>query len=481
MKKLFIYIGFIALLAGCQKQLTEVPKSFISKANYYKNASDAQTAITGAYAALADNYGINYWLFLVNHADYEEGRGSQAPISVFSQILDVANIGRAGDVWSTFYRTINRANSILENVPGITMDDAVKNRILAEAHFLRAQAYFNLVRGFGPVPLKIKESVDVSQINAPRSSENDVYALIIDDATAAVNGLPAAVGAETGKASKWAAKMLLANVYLTREKWAEAAKEADDIIKSGVYTLVGVQKPDDFYKIFAAVTSSEDVLSIHHSDSRQSTLPSYLHRPNTPPYNYSSGGVYAWLPNMKSFLATWDDKDLRKNFNLYRKYLGPTGDSVALPSATPVLFKKFITGTSGLATFSDPIYRYAEAFLIFAEADCMANGGPTPLGLERLNWIRRRGYGYTPSAPSPIDFTAGMNQEQFRDTVLKERALEFIVEGKRWHDLKRTGTVKKAMGLVGRTVIDARLLWPIPQEEIENNDAISQADQNPGY
>ncbi|ANH83932.1 hypothetical protein A8C56_13835 [Niabella ginsenosidivorans] len=481
MKRIIIYIGFIALLGSCKKQLTEIPKSFISKANYYKNASDAQTAITGVYSSLADNYGINYWLFLVNHSDYEEGRGSQAPISVFSQILDVANIGRAGDIWSSFYQTINRANSVLENVPGIDMDETAKNRILAEAHFLRGMSYFNLVRGFGPVPLKTKESVDISQVDVPRSPEDEVYKLIIEDATAAVNGLPESVGSETGKASKWAAKMLLANVYLTREQWADAAKEADDIIKSGVYTLVSVQKPDDFYKIFAVTTSSEDVLSIHHSDSRQSTLPSYLHRPNTPPYNYSSGGVYAWLPNMKSFLATWDDQDLRKSFNLYTKYLGPGGDSVLLPSATPVLFKKFITEASGLATSSDPVYRYAEALLIFAEADCMANGGPTDLALERLNWIRRRAYGYSPLAPSVADFKPGMNQEQFRDTVLKERALEFIVEGQRWNDLKRTGTVKKAMGLVGRTVIDARLLWPIPQEEIDNNGALSQADQNPGY
>ena len=158
------------------------------------------------------------------------------------------------------------------------MDEAAKNRILAEAHFLRAMAYFNLVRGFGPVPLKTSESVNISTIGASRSAEDAVYSLITDDAIAAVNGLPESVGAETGKASKWAAKMLLSQVYLTREKWSDAAKEADDIIKGGQYTLVKVQQPDDFYKIFAVATSTEDILSIHHSDSRQSNLPGYLHR-----------------------------------------------------------------------------------------------------------------------------------------------------------------------------------------------------------
>lgn len=482
MKKIiFIIIGLAIVISSCKKQLTEVPKDFISKANFYKDGADAQSAITGAYSSLADNYGITYWLFLVNHADYENGRGSQAPISVFSQILDVANIGRAATIWSSFYATINRANSVLDNVPQINMDDATKNRILAEAHFLRAMAYFDLVRGFGPVPLKTTESVDISTEASPRKSVDSVYALIIKDGIEAENGLPESVGDETGRASKWAAKMLLAEVYLTRENWADAAKEADDIISSGKYSLVRVQKPDDFYKIFAAVTSSEDIFSIHHSDSRQSALPGYLHRPNTPPYNYSSGGVYAWLPNMKSFLSTWDNRDLRKSFNLYTKFLGPNGDSVSLPSATPILFKKFITDPSGLSIYSDPIFRYTEAFLIFAEADCMANKGPTDLALERLNMIRRRAYGYDPNVSSPVDYSSGMTMDNFRDTVLMERAYSFIVEGKRWWDLKRTGTVKTAMGLVGRTVIDARLLWPIPQAEIDNNSEISQADQNPGY
>lgn len=482
MKKIIIiFIGITIVISSCKKLLTEVPKDFISKTNFYKNAADAQSAITGAYSSLADNYGITYWLFLVNHADYEKGRGSQAPISVFSQILDVANIGRAATIWSSFYQTINRANSVLDNVPQINMDDAVKSRILAEAHFLRAMAYFNLVRGFGPVPLKTKESVDISSVASPRMPVDSVYYLIIKDGMAAENDLPESVGAETGRASKWAAKMLLAEVYLTRENWTEAAKEADDIINSGQYSLLRVQKSDDFYKMFATVTSSEDILSIHHSDSRQSPIPGYLHRPNTPPYNYSSGGVYAWLPNMNSFLATWDNRDLRKNFNLYTKYIGPNGDSVSLPSATPILFKKFITDPSGLSIYSDPIFRYTEAFLIYAEADCMANHGPTTLALERLNMIRRRAYGYDPTLPSSVDYASGMSMNDFRDTVLMERAYEFIVEGKRWWDLERTGTVKTAMGLVGRTVIDARLLWPIPQAEIDNNSNISQQDQNPGY
>lgn len=481
MKKLLTIILLIGFFSSCDDLLEEVPNDFISRANFYKNATDAEAAVTGAYSSFYNNYGITYWLFLVNHADYENGRGSQAPISDFSQVLDVGNVGRAASIWSSFYITINRANSILENVPGIEMDENLKKQFLAEAHFLRAMSYFNLVRGFGPVPLKTKESTDVSTIGAVRAPEEAVYELIIEDCNMAINGLPESVGEETGRASRYAAKMLLAEVHLTLGNWAEAAKEADDIIKSNRYTLVRVQEPGDFYNIFAVSTSTEDIMSIHHNSSKGSSLPGYLHRPSTPPYNYSSGGVYAWLPNEASFLTTWDPADLRKDFNLYTQYIGPNGEWVDLPASTPVLFAKFITDPTGLSIYSDPIFRYAEAFLIFAEADAMANGSPTTAAVERLNVIKRRAYGLDPHAPSQVDYPAGMSLEAFRETVLMERAYEFIVEGKRWHDLKRTGTVKETMAKVGRTVIDERLLWPIPQEEIDNNPDLTQADQNPGY
>lgn len=475
---LLITTGF---LCSCKKLLQETPRDFITSSNFYRNGSDAQAAITGAYSSLAASYGITYWLFLVNHADYENGRGSQAPISNFGKVLDPANVLRTENIWASFYQNINISNSVLANVANINMDSQTKTRILAEAHFIRALSYFDLVRGFGAVPIKSKPSTNISSEKAHRAPVDSVYQFIINDALAAQNGLPESVGPQTGQASLWADKMLLAEVYLTIGVWDSAAQEADDIINSGRYQLVRVSVPGDFYKIFAVQTSSEDIFSIHYDQSMQSSLPNYLSRPHTPPYNYSGSGVFAWLPNMKSFLATWDGKDLRQSFNLYTKYIGPNGDSVSLPSTTPILFGKFITDPQGFSDYSAPIFRYAEAFLIYAEAACMANGGPTRMALERLNAIRRRAYGFDPTAPSPFDYPSGMSRDAFRDTVLTERAKEFIVEGKRWWDLKRTGTAQQAMEAVGRSFISARLLWPIPQEEIENNPAIPQQDQNPGY
>lgn len=483
MKRYIIFILFLTIFSSCENVLNEVPKSFVSKANYYQNEADAEGAILGAYAVISpDYYEITYYLMEVLHADYLNGRGSQATISNFDHVLDATNIGRVSTNWSKLYLGINRANAVLNNVPNIVnISAATKARILAEAHYLRAAAYFNLVKNWGPVPIKTKESTDLSELAAPREPESNVYDFIISDAIAAEKDLPESVGTDTGKASKWAAKMLLAQVYLTQEKWSLAAEKTNDIINSGKFSLVGVSVPDDFYKIFAVATSTEDIMSVHHSATKGSGLPGYIHRSNAYPYNYG-GGVYAWLPNMNSFIGnSWDSKDMRKEFNLYTTYKNDKGETVSLPSDTPVLFKKFITNSSGLTTYGVPIYRYAETLLMYAEAACMAENGPSDLALERLNMVKRRAYGYNPNSVSPVDYPSGLTKEAFRDVVLKERGYEFIIERQRWWDLKRTGRVKAAFAAVGKTFIDERYLWPIPQNEINNNPALSQADQNPGY
>ena len=487
MKKIVLsVIGIGLLFTSCESMLDEVPKDFVSKNNYYQNETDAQGALNGAYGVLApDFYGIDAYIMEVLHSDLILGRGSQAPISYMDQLLDQQNIGRAANFWSTLYSGINRANAVLNNVPQIeNISEDARTRILAEAHFLRALAYFELVRAFGPVPIKMNESTDLSELESPRRPESEVYDLIISDAQAAEAGALDDVGDATGQVSKSAAKMLLAHVYLTLGDWDAAATKAEEVINNGKYSLVRVQEPDDFYQIFAGNTSSEDIMSVHHSEIAQSAVTTYLHMGNNFPYNYSSSGYYAWIPNTTNSLLSddqWDDADLRKAFNLYTEYQDANGNWVALPGTTPVLFKKFITSNNGLRTYSIPIYRYTEAFLFYAEAACRAAGGPSPLALERLNMIKRRAYGYDPNTASPVDYAAGLSEEDFVDAVLNERAYEFLVERRRWWDLKRTGKVKEAFDAVGRPIIDERLLWPIPENEINNNPALSQADQNPGY
>jgi len=446
MKRIILYLFTIIFFTSCSDMLDEVPKSFVSKANYYQNEADAEGAIAGAYDALQNNfYGINNYLMTELHGDFLFGRGSQAPISLFDQVLDQRNIGRCASNWSSFYRAVNRANAVLDNVPGIEdINSEVQSRILAEAHFLRALAYFELVRGWGDVPIKTSESIDLTTVEAPRESASKVYELILQDCMAAESGL-GEVGEETGRASKWAAKMLLAHVYLTLEDWQNAATKAMDVLNNGPFSLVTVEKPDDFYNIFATITNPEDIMSVHHSETKTSTIPTFIHRARAYPYNYGTSGYFAWLPDLNSFIGdNWDENDLRKSFNMYTEYQNADGEWVSLPNTVPILFKKFITNADGISLYSVPIYRYTEAFLFYAEASCMAEGSPSAEALEKLNMIKRRAYGLDPAVASAIDYPAGMSKEDFIDAVLQERAYEFLLERRRWYDLKRTGRVVEA-------------------------------------
>jgi hypothetical protein len=483
MKKITIILLSIILFSACENMLDEVPRSFVSKANYYQNEADAEGAIAGAYASLqSDFYGITYYLMVELHGDYINGRGSQAPISIMNQVLDQTNIGRCASDWNVLYSAVNRANAVLNNVPNIVdINSETQTQILAEAHFLRALAYFELVRGWGAVPIKTSESIDLTALEAPREPEGKVYELIIQDCLAAESGL-GEVGDQTGRASKWAAKMFLAHVYLTIENWAGAAEKSLDVINNGPFSLITVEQPDDFYKMFAVDTHSEDIMSLHHSETKGSTIPTFIHRARAYPYHYGTAGYYAWLPDMNSFIGdSWDDNDMRKSFNLYTEYQNEDGEWVSLPSTIPILFKKFTSNTDGISLNSVPVYRYTEAFLFYAEASCMTEGSPSSLALETLNMIKRRAYGFDPTTASTVDYPDGMSKTDFRDAVLQERAYEFLVERRRWFDLKRTGKVKEAFAAAGKNVIDERLLWPIPENEINNNPAINQADQNPGY
>src|SRR5690606_6859243 len=131
-----------------------------------------------------------------------------------------------------------------------------------------------------------------------------------------------------------------------------------------------------------------------------------------------------------------------------------------------------------------PIYRLSDALLIFAEADAKATNTVSEAAMEALNKVHRRAYGYVPSTPSEVDFNAGdYTVDTFVDLVIRERGYEFIYEGKRWLELKRTGKVDELISYgKGKSVTEKHLLWPIPLSETNYNNAIDPVtNQNPGY
>ncbi|MFD2934184.1 RagB/SusD family nutrient uptake outer membrane protein [Spirosoma flavum] len=489
MKRFLIVITSLSLLAlpGCKDVLTEVPRANLSQANFYQSRADLIAGLNAVYSIMRNGnyYGTNYPAQLEGLTDYLISRGTQTPVSEY-QGLDGTNIARTNAIWGQIYQAINGANIILKTAPGIAMADADRNPILGEARFLRALNYYNLIRNYAAVPIHTEPTEDLNQLGGKRQPVAEVYKVIITDLLEAEKTLPATTK-EIGRPTLWAAKTLLADVYLTNERWAEARDKADEVILSKAYSLVEVKVSDDFERLYGAslVTTTEEIFYLKYAQlaTQGWNYVAYLYpadNPNAP------GGVRAHFskPDLP-LIKNWDDKDLRKSFNLFSTYPNRAGVLTSLPAAEPLGFRKYKDPNAVNVGSDCPILRYADALLIYAEAASQAGSGPTPLALERLNMVHRRAYGYPSTTASPVDLLAtGLTATAFRELVLTERAYEFMLEFKRWHDLKRLGTDRlKAIikAAKGKDVATAHLLWPIPIQEIDNNPDIEPADQNPGY
>lgn len=488
MKKLAaIYIIFTGLtLIQCEDPLTEDPPNFLVNENFYTNEADALSALNAVYSVLNTGGGfpaIWFMSLLENRAEYSNGRGSQIPISTYDVPLDNSNQSRSFGVYNDLYIGINRANAVLDNVPGIDMDENLKVQYLAEARFLRAFFYSNLVKYWGGVPLRDIEFTNLDQIPQPRASVAETWEFIINDITTALPNLPPSFpDGQSGRVTSWAARMLLADAYLNTENWAGARDLADEVIANGPFSLIEVEEADDFLQIFGpeVITHPEDIWSAHYSATNGHNIPTFIHDRDL---GYSVGGFRAWLPVENSIVGNWDTNDLRQEFNIYR-FRVIEGDTVFVNQQTPVLFRKYRdpdATDSNNARNNIPFFRLAEAYLIYAEAASEANGGPDALALERLNMIRRRGYGLDLNSISPEDYAAGLSASEFKERVLNERAYEFVLEMKRWNDLLRTGRAQETVEATGKAWSDVSLLFPLPINEINNNPALSPSDQNPGY
>ncbi len=475
--KVFILLCII-VLTSCEESLIEKPKSIVVE-TFFNTAAEVESATNAIYTPLRSTNFTVYETTLECQADYAYGRGSWAPLHEYQGFND-ANINRVGGLWTAFYLSIRNANLVIGNAPkGKAISEPDVNKYVGEAKFLRAFNYFQLVRNWAGVPLRTEENMN--DIDLAKSTPEQVYNLIVADLKVAESSLPDKP-AQTGRPSKWAAKTLLADVYLNQKKYNDARDKADEVIKSGKYALVPVNTPEDFQiNVFGPdlVTTTEEIFFFKYA--RQISQGNYMlwitNHPSTKLFSF--GGAYVvYGETTNPFYKAWDGDDLRKGlWNKVNIGLGPN-TVISSKFADPNAISQNGAGND------DPVYSFADILLIYAEAAAKAVNGPTAEAMEALNIVHRRAYGYNPKVVSDVDFDlSDYNAETFEDLVLNERAYEFLYLGKRWLDLKRTGKVKATiLKEKGIKVLDKHLLWPIPNSEINYNKALDPiVDQNPGY
>lgn len=464
-------------MAGCSKILEKSPESNFTPDNFYRNADDARAAVNAVYDVMnsSDMYNQVIWIIQDQSTDDAEWGGGRSTANQPKNDLDKYTFTPATvtfqTLWSACYKAINRCNAALERIPGITMDETLKARLLGEAKFMRAFYYFTMVRLFGDVPLITKETTSLNNLQVARATTEDVYKQIIQDFTDAETVLPVNYSAaEKGKATKGAAKAFLSKVYLTREEWAKASAKAKEVIDLGAGYDLWTNFADAF--LLANKNGKESIFEIQANGlitNEGSWMQGYMRPPFDRVNNIAGFGDD---PPTPSIYNAYSANDTRRNATL-RMY-STTGTPAAPATVVfPCYVSKYLDpGATGNNDGSNnyPIIRYADVLLMYAEALNEQGAGNTE-AYNAINKVRKR---------AGLTDLAGLSQAAFRDSVLQERRLELAFEGHRRYDLLRTKRLLTAMTAQnpGITVKPYQTLFPIPQTERDVNPLLTQ---NTGY
>jgi hypothetical protein len=513
----------LALIAGvmllaptsCSDFLDETDPSNLTPESYYTIPDHAEAAINATYAGLrfyGDGAGIfsaNWQLLeaVTGTATTETGQNSNLN-NLYSLSYD-GNTEHINNWWNGLYRLIANANLALDKIPGITFPplstEAQKTKLLGEARFLRAWAYFNVVRLWGDAPLITKPQTSASEdFYATRTPQEQIYNLIVEDLTAAeAAGFP--VFENSGRATQIAVKALLSKVYLTMagfplskgaSHYTLAAAKAKEVIDYSIANPTRVNLFATYKEIHneALKNRIEHLFQIqYHTSVAGFPLNDYF--PNFKPVTYAgSGGTGSTIP-WKPFYDAFEPGDLRTKdqegwfYTTY--YTNGTGAPFNLDK--PYVFKHFnITALGGpgitptrLNNLNVNLIRFAEVLLIYAEAQNEV-GGPTAAAYDAYKRIRDRA---TLTTPAIGTFT----QATFREAVWRERWYELCYEGITWFDMVRLRKVfnEKTKGFdnfvghlnmnvgSGVPLQEKHLLFPLGVQEMLNNPGLKT--QNPGY
>lgn len=478
----------IALLgfsfSSCSDFLEQNPQTDLSENDFYKTADDILSAVNGAYSSLqeGDIYG-NWYVFGEIPSDNTRNQlsGSVTTQNEFDQFYIDTQNSMIANFWKAAYKVINRTNTILGRIDGIEINTELANRYKLECKFIRALMYFNLVRVYGDVPLILKEISISESYDILREPKENVYNQIIADLKEAQD-LPVSYStAEDGRATQGAAKALLANVYMTLHKYAEAETILAEIINSGQYSLLentpGSLNIDGYKNVFSPVNhnSKEGIFEIQFLKGGYGEGSNYAN--NFAPENSGTNVVAVGgtggnnIPEMDIYNA-YEEGDLRRDFSMSLGYYDNRKNNEWVESRYVCKFMD-VPYQNNDASNNYPVIRYADVILMYAEA--LNQNGKTAEACKYLNMTRRRGFGYQTTETSPVDLQT-TDKAQFALMVEQERRVELAFENHRWFDLIRTGRAVEVMRSKGFSLNETNLICPIPQKQIDVNPKLTQND-----
>ncbi|NVO21525.1 MAG: RagB/SusD family nutrient uptake outer membrane protein [Bacteroidetes bacterium] len=481
---IILLIIISGMLISCKKFLTEELQGTFSTSTFYKNDKQALQALTGVYNGMSfSSFNNAIWVFgdIASDDAVKGGNpGDQSEITYIDQYTADANNGIISNYWSFCYEDIARANTVIANVPAVTMDEATKNRIIGEAKFIRAYNYFNLVNVFGRVPLKLLPPLTQEAIHVPLSEVSAIYQQISTDLTDAASVLPVSyTSSDQGRITQGAALAMLGKVNLYQGNWAAAVSFFQQVEGLGIYSLLP-NYADNFN--LAHKNSSESIFEIQHASGQVPFIGNALNQWFAPA---SDGGYYFNAPTQELVDAfeksTTGEVDPRLDATIGRDgqpWLNGDVFSSAW-SPTGFLTKKHQQPLSEVSSSLKEdgglgyIYlRYADLLLMKAEA--FNESGNADSAKANLNKVRQRARAsFNGTAPADLlnDITTTDNS-QLRIAIQHERRVELGQEFHRYFDLMRWGKATAETALGNKFNYDTKRYFPIPQAELDANQAL---------
>ncbi len=429
--------------SGCEKFLTQYPQDSLTEQQFFRTKEDANASIVSVYDQLQDCVDK----FLV----WGEVRADLTiPVTRKNDYTWPYELTYQTDLWASrwgdVYQVVSGANIVILRVPPITQQDnrltkAESDVILGEAHFLRALAYFYLVRTFGDVPLVLEApSTDQVNFNLPKSSAAVILAQIESDLTIAEASVPLQFESNVktrGRATKGAVNALQADVFLWQAKYEQAAAAAKKVIDNkALYELVSGA---NWFDIFSIKNTREGVFEVQFDALQRET-------------NSLANVAAAFLVN-PSFSSLFDDP---ANPDKVRGL-----DATYNTANNGKIFWKAVGLSTGdlrrsAADCNFIVYRLADVMLMRAEALSHLDDESKAESVNLINAVRTRA-----NLPAYDINTISTDANTLVDLILNERALELSMEGKRWFDLVRVGRNGRPEVLIDK-IVTSRLVSDRP-------------------
>jgi len=503
MKKNIVYLLFscLFLMTGisCESFLDTPPLSTQTIDQYYISETEVQNAVNGIYSWLRTRFNnVGHGEASAFMLEYPTGQGrytegQQSLINPDLEKLNYWDRTYVDQFWQSSYYGIEACNLALDGMSKLP-ETANLSRLKGEVYFLRAYYYFNLIRIFGDVPLKLTKTEKPADGMLARTSVKEIYEQAIIPSLEAAEKCNITNRASSGRVSMNAVKSLFAQVYLTMagtplkqpDKYALAAQKAREVITSGEFELFQSEGDRSWFEKFRNMTNDNGKEYILMANYGPSPAPRQDYSQKLLPIgvNGLSGYTqYGSLLPRKEFIDSFVEGDLRAGekgffFSNYENRSVP-GTILEFETAIYKYYEPTLFGQGGVCAKSLPLIRYAEILLTYAEAQAQS-GQIDAMAINAVNQIRTR------AGLSELDAEITSNKERFIEEVRKQRVFELCFENIAFFDMTRTDQAwdfnqKKFVPLNGYKLPSGAIFdtskhsyFPIPLREIQINSELGK-------